>query len=314
VGELELIAKIRAAAERAGATSGPGVVLGIGDDAAILRPRAGEDLVWTVDDQVEDVHFRRRWGFEAIGAKAEGAALSDLAAMGARPVGALLALQLPRDVRDEDVVALARGLARALARDGCPLVGGNIASRRSGLALSVSAIGAVPRGRALRRDGGERGDLLLVSGEPGLARAGLLHLEGERRLAKPARAVRKLLAPEPRLALGRSLVRRGSVHACVDLSDGLGGDAGKLAAASGCAAVLERARLGSDPELALDGGEDYELLVAAPPRAAASLAKLGLRRVGRLVALDEAPARAAVEDERGRLSPLGVGFDHRAQT
>lgn len=311
--EDQLIPRLLEAARAAGAaTAGPEVVLGPGDDAAVLAPRAGEELVWTVDDQVESSHFERAWGWEEIGTKAAGACLSDLAAMGARPVGALLSLHLPADLDPSAVLALARGVGRGLGRARCPLLGGNLA-RAARVALSVSALGAVAAGRALRRDAARPGDLLLVGGALGLARLGLAHLLGG---GEPRDAVaRPLLEPTPLLELGRAVATLPRA-ACMDVSDGLARDLPRLLRASGVAAVVDSAALPAPPadlvarlapgatpaEVAWLGGEDYALLVAAPDASG-----LPLVPIGRVVA--GPPGAIALEGPlAGR--DLGEGFDH----
>ena len=305
--EDALIAAIAALAKRGGVAEGPGVELGIGHDCAVLSLARGEELAWHVDDQVEDVHFRRRWAsFEDVGWKGAGAALSDLAAVGARPLGVQLALELPRDLADADVLSVVRGFTRALARDHVPLVGGNVAARPagSGLSLSVSVAGAVKRGRAFRRDTARPGDGLYLSGTPGLAGLGLAHLE--RGLAPRgragARAVAAFLRPRPRLDLGlalASLTGRGRPHAVTDTSDGLARDVRKIAGASGLRASLDLAALplaelsraaralGNDLDpvrQALQGGEDYELLVAASGTFERAGIASSFVRIGRLSA------------------------------
>lgn len=331
--EDALIARIVEAARRARVASGPGVRLGIGHDCAVLALRAGEELAWHVDDQVEDVHFRRRWAsLEDVGHKAAGAALSDLAAVGARPLGVQLALQLPRELGDRDVLGLVRGFVAALARAKTPLVGGNIAARPegTGLSASVSVAGAVARGRAFRRDAARAGDGLYVSGVPGLAGIGLEVLERGRRpwTARERRAVARFLRPEPRIALGRALARLGTSRplAVTDTSDGLAVDAAKIARASGLAVhVLESAlplealartvRSGDRRDLArlaLAGGEDYELLAAAPEAfGRTEVARRSFVRIGTFVA--GRTGEVLLERRGGRCEAVGtVGFDHRA--
>lgn len=286
------------------------VLRGPGDDAAALRPPAGQDLVWTVDDCAEGVHFRAGWGWEQAGRRAAAAALSDLAACGATPVGALLALSLPPGFAREDLRALGRGFGAKLAASGCPLVGGNV-TRGPRVRLSTSILGAVPAGGGLWRDGAGPGAQLFVSGPLGLARAGLLWLEGGGSPDEPAlaSAIQALLDPTPRLELGALL--RAHPCAVLDLSDGLARDLPRLAKACGCAAEVELARLPApDAELAMRveqapsslawlGGDDYELLVAGPPE----LASLGLAPFGRLVAGPPGEVRGA--DARGGYDSLG---------
>ncbi|MGE0712278.1 MAG: thiamine-phosphate kinase [Planctomycetota bacterium] len=328
--EAARIERILAAARAGGAeTEGPEVVLGPGDDAALLLPPPGCELVWTTDEQLEDAHFRRSWtewaGFAALGRKAAGASLSDLAAMGARPLGALLSLRAPRELAPEALAEVARGIGEQLGPAACPLVGGNLARDPARLGISVEVLGAVERGRALRRDAGRAGDRLFVSGPLGWARLALLWLEEQPRPAAElareladgpwARALAALLRPRPRLELGRVLAGRGERIAAMDLSDGLARDLPRLALASGLAAEVTRARLpGPDPalcaalgrspaDLAWEGGEDYELLVAGP----AELAEVdGLTEIGHLVAGE--PGRVSLDGTPVTLA----GFDHFA--
>jgi thiamine-monophosphate kinase len=310
---------------------GEGLVLGVGDDAAVLRPPSGEDLVATVDAVVEGVHFDARFAPADVGWKALAVNLSDLAAMGARPLWALVALALPRGTPAARLGAIARGLGACARRHGVVVAGGNV-SRASELSLTVTVVGAVPRGRAMTRSGGEPGDLLAVSGTLGDAALGL----GPR---APAALARRQRRPEPRLALGRALV--GVAHAALDVSDGLVQDLGHLCAASGAGAIvdaaalplsaafrraaglaagalragdLERLRPADVGKLApaLAGGEDYELLVALPPArlrealAAAGEAGTPLTVIGRLVR----GRGVRLVGPGGEELPLPAGHDH----
>jgi thiamine-monophosphate kinase len=275
VGEFGLIARIQRIAARA--PRSPGVVLGIGDDAALLRLRPGEDLALTSDAFVEDVHFRFATDPpRALGRRALVANLSDLAAMGARPLGFTVALAAPPSLALATALALARGLVEEGRRAGCTLVGGNVTRARE-TSLTVAACGAVLRGRALRRDAARPGDRLLVTGCLG---ASALARARSERSGAPLRRV-----PEARLRAGRALAGLAGVGACIDVSDGLLADLGHVLEASGVGAELDAARVprprgfaaacrrqGLDPgALALGGGEDYELLFtvrpAAPPAA-----------------------------------------------
>jgi thiamine-monophosphate kinase len=309
IGELALVERIERAARRG---RRGGVVLGIGDDAALLRVRAGEDLVATTDALVEGVHFR--WGQdepEGLGWRALVANLSDLAAMGARPVACLLALAAPRGLSLARFDAVLRGLLAAARRFGCPLAGGNLTRARE-TSLTITGLGATARGRALLRSGARAGDRIFVTGALGaaaLARA---------RAARGDAPMRH--RPQPRLAAGAALARTPGIGGCIDVSDGLELDLARLlAAAPGARLAAELdprrlplprgfpsacARLGLDPlALALGGGEDYELLFTARPSgpsAAALARRLGLpvAEVGRVV-------RGG-----GRERPSGRGFRH----
>ncbi len=283
VGEFRLIDRIMRIAGRPG---GRDVLLGIGDDAAVVRVRPGEDLVATTDALVEGVHFRfTMQGARTIGARALAVNLSDLAAMGARPLGALLAFAAPAGLPLRTALDLARGLVALGRRHACPLVGGNVARARE-TSLTVTALGAVARGRALLRSAARPGDRILVTGT--LGGAALALARAERRGAR-IRAV-----PEPRLRAGRILARTRGIGACIDLSDGLLADLAHVLEASGAGAELDVASLPAArglgaacrrlcldaEELLLAGGEDYELLFtvrASGPRAPALARRLGIR-------------------------------------
>ncbi|HXV36063.1 MAG TPA: thiamine-phosphate kinase, partial [Myxococcota bacterium] len=266
LGEFGLIARIERAARAAGAVRSRGVVLGIGDDAAILRARPGEDWVVTTDAMVEGVHFR--WETQSahcIGRRALVANLSDLAAMGARPLGFALALALPPGLALRRIDGLIAGMLAEAVRHRCPLIGGNVTRARQ-TSLTIAAQGAVERGRALTRSGARAGDRIFVTGALG---ASALELARSRAGLGRIRSV-----PTPRLRAGRALASLPGVGACIDVSDGLLADLAHLLERSGCSARLdvERVprpprfdaachRLGLDPvELASRGGEDYELL------------------------------------------------------
>ncbi|MGE4606772.1 MAG: thiamine-phosphate kinase [Myxococcota bacterium] len=264
LGEFGLIDRIeRAASKQSGHRS---VVLGIGDDAAVLRPRSGEDVVVTTDALVETVHFRwETQSARAIGRRSLVASLSDLAAMGARPMGFVVALAAPPRLAIERFDGLVAGLLREAQAHACPLVGGNLARARQ-TSISVTAIGAVDRGKALTRGRARSGDRIFVTGT-----LGGVALE----VALAARGlglVRRI--PVPRLRAGRALARVAGVGAVIDISDGLLADAEHLLAGTGCHAQIDRlavplpakfagrcAEHGLDPvALATGGGEDYELL------------------------------------------------------
>lgn len=250
------------------------VRVGVGDDAALLDSPAGCELVAAIDTLVAGVHFPLGSPASSIGHRALAVNLSDLAAMGARPAWALLALTLP----DSDAAWLsefAAGFSALAHAHDVALVGGDTTS--GPLCVSVQILGHVPREEAMLRSGARPGDLVFVSGTPGDAAAGLAVEQG--RLSAPGDAAtylrKRFLFPSPRMALGERL--RSYASACIDVSDGLLGDVGKLAHASGCGVELsydavpvsdalvqavgdERAR-----ELALTGGDDYELCFTVKP-------------------------------------------------
>ena len=313
-GEFELIARHFAALTPARG----GVVLGPGDDAALLDLPPGHELVVTVDTLVAGVHFFDDCPPAALGHKALAVNLSDLAAMGAEPAWALLALTLP--VADDAWLAqFASGFA-ALAREfDVSLVGGDTC--RGPLAISVTALGHAPRGQALRRRGARPGDGVYVSGEIGAAGLAVQARRGEIMLpaALATHAARRLDYPQPRVALGLAL--RGLASAAIDVSDGLLADLGHICASSGVGARLELARLPL-PEGALgvatreslvSSGDDYELCFTVPPRHESALgalaAKVGcaLTRIGRI---DAAPGLWLI-DEAGQSRPAAqAGHDH----
>ena len=252
--------------------------LGIGDDAAVLRARPREELVWTTDALVEDVHFRwRTTDARSLGDKSLAVNLSDVGAMGAKPLGCLLTLGVPEDVASARLDGFLAGLLRLAHASRCPLVGGDTVRAPLWL-ISVSVIGAVARGRALLRSGARVGDRIFVTGEFGGAAAGLALLAGPgAATASERRLVERQLRPRPPAGAGAILARARLSRAAIDVSDGLAQDLGHVARESGVAAhvAIERvplarglesaaSRLGLDAlALALSGGEDYELLFAA---------------------------------------------------
>ena len=295
------------------------VRLGVGDDAALLECPAGMTLVAAVDTLVDGVHFPHGCRPESVGHRALAVNLSDLAAMGARPAWALLALTLP-SAEAPWLEGFSAALGALALRHGVALVGGD--TTQGPLAVSVTLLGWVPAGGALRRSGAAPGDALFVSGTPGDAAAGLA-LEQGRLAAEAARESlrERFLFPEPRVALGERL--RGHASACIDVSDGLLADALKLARASGCGVELEAARLPLSAPLralgtarardfALTGGDDYELCFTVPVERLAQLqAELpsehwGYTRIGTVCV----ESGAHVRDERGVKTVAAPGYDH----
>lgn len=284
--------------------AGPGG-LGLTDDAACITPPPNHDLVITKDMLIAGVHFFPDDPPRAIAQKALRVNLSDLAAKGARPLGFLLGLGLPKATPEAFIAAFAAGLAEDAREFACPLLGGDTVSAPA-LTLSVTAFGAVPQGRMLKRQGGMPGDALYVTGTIGDAALGLqLRLNPEAAWAKALpephheALLARYLMPQPRLALAPVLIRHAS--AAMDISDGLVGDCDKLAAHLGrsmeIAAVplseAVRAAIALDPalrDIALTGGDDYELLIAVPPAATtpfereAAQAGIGFKKIGVLTA------------------------------
>lgn len=316
--EFELIARHFSRAS-------PSARLGVGDDAALVAVTAGIELAVSTDMLLTGRHFLPDTEPEALGHKTLAVNLSDLAAMGARPRWALLAIALPQ-ADDAWLNAFSRGFYALAGRYGVDLIGGD--TTRGPLTLSVTILGEVEAGQALTRAGARPGDHIWVSGRLGGAALGLAQRQGRVSLAPPLAAVcqQRLDWPEPRVALGRAL--RGLASAAIDLSDGLLSDLGHILERSGVGAELEFACLPAEPALGagvpedlarhclLAGGDDYELIFTAPPAHEGAIAALGqklglpLTRIGRIV---ETPVLTA-RDAQGR--PLAIstrGYDHFAE-
>jgi thiamine-monophosphate kinase len=335
MGEFELLAEVR----RRLPPPGPGVRLGSGDDAAIVV--RGGATATSVDALIDGVHFRReRASLAQIGRKALAVALSDLAAMGAAPGEAYVVLGVPPDLDEDGCLELLDGMAGVAVETGTTLAGGDV-TRAPVLTLAVTVVGhADSPDDLVRRDGAHPGDLLVVTGELGGAAAGLLLLNREDHPSSHLSAhsadkceltaaaggafVARQLEPRARLAAGRALAGAGAT-AMIDVSDGLGGDAVHLAAASGVRLEIDAGSLpvavgvadaaaaaGRDPlELATAGGEDYELLATLPAeafeRAAASVAEAdgsSLTEIGRVAVGEGVEIRLP---GGGTLAP--AGFD-----
>jgi thiamine-monophosphate kinase len=336
-GERELLRSLRAQA--AGRSRG-GLRLGIGDDCALLAPRAGEELAVTTDLSIAGRHFRLDWHSpESVGHRALARGLSDLAAMGARPVAAFLSLGVPRELTADRrggcwVDRFLKGLLDLAAAYKTPLAGGDLAE--SPLAVAdIVLVGAVERGKALLRSGARPGDLLFVSGVLGGAACGLkrleefagnLHKEEEGKAPtapQPPRIPKRLeallaphLRPQPRIAQGMWLRKRGLASAALDISDGLSTDLAHLCEESGVAAEIDTASLplapGTSLELALHGGEDYELLFTAPAatRLPRSIQGVAITPIGRILKARAGQPAITLVGGQGR-APLAVrGWEH----
>ena len=264
--------------------AGPGG-LGLLDDAALVAPPPGCEIVVTTDALVAGVHFFPNDAPGRIAAKALRDNLSDLAAKGTEPLGFLLALALPREASEQWLAAFAKGLGEEARAFACPLLGGDTVGTTGPLTISITALGSVPAGAMIKRTGVRPGDAIYVSGTIGDAAFGL----GLRRsklgvkvgMAGRATLVGRYMLPQPRLALG--LAARGLAHAGMDVSDGLIGDLSKMLRVSSVSAHVDLRRVPlSQPakeaikaapklfEAAVTGGDDYELLLAVPPQASAA--------------------------------------------
>lgn len=323
-GEFELIARHFAPIAGAGG-------LGLVDDAGLLRPARGYEIVVTTDALVAGVHFFPDDPPASIARKALAVNLSDLAAKGARPDGFVLTLALPQGWTESWLAAFAAGLSRIAGEGGCPLIGGDTVSTPGPLTLSITAFGSVPAGRMVLRSGAKPSDLVLVSGTIGDGALGL-KAHGPARpawVAQLGAAERDFLAdrylhPQPRLALAEALQRHAS--AAMDVSDGLIGDLAKLLKASGVGADIEldavplspaaRAAVMADPalaELAWTGGDDYEILCTMPEREYSALRagvegiSVPLTQIGRITA----EAGVVHYREKGRVREFAHGsFSH----
>jgi thiamine-monophosphate kinase len=319
--EKSLLKRIRRAfANRPKWRRRTGLALGIGDDAALLRPTAGYDTVLTCDWFLEGAHFLRdRHPADSVGWKCLARAASDVAAMGGVPRCFLLSLALPKDRTGPWLDGFLSGLQRASHAFECDLAGGDTTAR-SEILINVTVVGEVLRGRALTRSGARPGDVLYVSGRLGEAEAGL-HSVRRRRPNPKGEALRKHLYPEPRLALGRWLSERRLATAMMDVSDGLSSDLRRLCDSSGVRGavfgpMVPAVRLTGDEQsrgmdalqLALHGGDDYELLFTVPDRKKHLLPRIiggvSLTAIGRITS-----GRGVVLlDEHGKsaeLKPLG---------
>jgi len=290
----------------------PGLTLGIGDDAAIVKPARGCELVLTTDLSLGGVHFRLDLHpARSIGHRALARSLSDLAAMGARPRFALLSLSISRTTRRTWISAFYDGLGRLAKSQGVALIGGDTAVTASGAVIADAiAIGEVTHGHALRRRGARPGDGLYVSGRLGPSALGLALLQSKMRTGRGSSEGRGLSArdrraalqahlyPAPRCGVGMALVRRGLASAAIDVTDGFARDLARLCEASGCAAVVWEDRLPlvklngarnrklGPLELGLYGGEDYELLFTVPrprlSRVPRTIGGVALHRIGEI--------------------------------
>ncbi len=343
--ERELVARI----QRHLAPPPDWLLVGIGDDAAVVEPERNRVEVLTVDAIVEGVHFDRAFvPPDAIGHRALAVNLSDLAAMGAAPRLALLSMVLPPDLPLDDFDGIAAGFARLAAKYGLHVAGGNLTRSPGPLVIDVTVVGTVKRRQALTRAGARPGDDLYVSGPVGSAGAGLLLLQEENSRQSSVvsrqssvssretvsgnglkRLATSFLRPEPRVRLGTLLSRNRSASACVDLSDGLADGVHRIAEASGVGATIDANAVPIDIDAracfeargldaitaAISSGDDYELLLAVRPRAhrrlsaAAHLAGAVLTRIGRCEREPDVILQRSAGAAVDR-APLPQGYSH----
>ncbi len=312
------------------------VRVGIGDDAAAWKVAPHHVALITTDMLVDGVHFRSALTPpRALGHKALAESLSDIAAMGGVPTVVVVALGLGSYGEEAWVRELYAGMALLARAAGCAIVGGDIV-RASTLTLGVTVCGEVRSSRLKLRCGAKVGDLAVVSGPLGLSAAGLRLIDSAGQAAVSPQAAQRLsnayLKPEPRLREGVYFAARRSVHAMMDISDGLSTDLRRMARASGIDAVIERNRLSADwtlieaaravhedpTELMLNGGDDYELLAAIEPRAYAHVAAGFRHRFGRTPHVagrfEPGSGRVWMEDAAGRSELIPAGYDHLRKT
>ena len=326
-GELALLREIRLRAAKA--DRGRSLRLGIGDDCALIGVRPGEEMAVTTDLSIAGRHFRMDWHPpESVGHRTLARGLSDLAAMGARPVAAFLSLGVPRELTGARgrsgswVDRFFAGLFDLAEACQTPLAGGDLAQSPVALA-DIVLVGAVPAGKALRRSGARPGDLLYVTGRLGGAAAGLVRLAKAggkfRHVSDPARVPAALAAhlyPRPRIPQGLALRRRGLASAAIDLSDGLSTDLAHLCDESGVGAILQAGLLpvseGASRQHALHGGEDYELLFAARPsvRIPRSIAGVAITRIGEITRRRTGKPGVMVDSGLGAEPLLPRGWQH----
>jgi thiamine-monophosphate kinase len=301
---------------------------GIGDDAAvILPPNAREYWLVTSDMLLENIDFRRKWTTpRELGCKSIAVNLSDLAAMGARPRFYTVSLALPPDVSEQWILEFYSGLTELGGAKGACLIGGDLSSSKSGILVSITALGESLKRKVLYRAGGKPGDLLFVTGILGRSAAGLKILQRGRlrQRSKPQKeAVQAHRKPEPRCEAGLWLAQCDLVHCMMDLSDGLSADLPRMCAASGVGAEIDAGRLpvfsessswNCNPlDLALNGGEDFELLFAVPKAKAHLLEKKYPANLPKITSIGEMTSDTAIQlhnsgKNRRRLPERG--FDH----
>jgi thiamine-monophosphate kinase len=336
LGERALLARIQA---KLNATGRPpaSLVVGIGDDAAVVAPTRNAHTVITTDAQIEGVHFERKFSTPTnIGYRALTVNLSDLAAMGAVPRWALLSLALRDDVAVADVEELVGGVGEAAAKHHTFVIGGNLTRTTGPLVVDMTVLGDVKPRRALTRSGGRPGDALYVSGTIGGAAAGLEMLRISSEGHGPSlgggrgandECLSRYLRPEPRVRLGIAIAHARAARAAMDSSDGLADAAHQIADASGCGVEIEAAALpiepgarawwdaaGEDAVLrAIGGGDDYELVFAVPRgwngrlrHVQARVAEPPVTRIGTLT--KDRESRVLLRD--GTRAPIPRGFEH----
>jgi thiamine-monophosphate kinase len=317
--------------------SARGLILGIGDDCAVLRQRSGNETVITADLLVEDIDFRLEYTPpELLGHKALAVSLSDIASMGAKARWAMLSVGIPGGLwRSKFLDRFYDGFFELAGRYGIKLIGGDISRTPDGVVIDSIVMGEISEGQSLRRSGAKPGDIIFVTGCLGGAAAGLSMLQEGHRLSKRrarskvARSrenlLKRQLAPEPRTELGVWVAKRQLATSMIDISDGLSSDLAHICETSGVGAAVEESRIPVDEgisavtsdaaeqmELALNGGEDFELLFTVKPRKAEALgAMLGGVRITRIGRITDSEGQIDLIQGDGAVKALRAsGFEH----
>ena len=293
--EKALIARIRRVAKSfiQRRVRGCDVLTGIGDDCAVLQPRPGHEILVTTDFTLEGIHFRRDWHpAESVGHRTLARGLSDIASMGGEPTAAFLSLALPRDLPEAWVEHFVRGLLGLARKYGVTLAGGDTAESPGGILADIVVVGTAPKGKAVLRSGARPGDRIYVSGQLGGSAAAVLEMRSNAAKKLNPRNYHRHFYPEPRIELGRILRQKGLATAMIDLSDGLSTDLAHMCEESGVGAeitegLIPRASAGKPTrevslDMALHGGEDYELLFTSPrgKRVPTQIAGVALTQIG----------------------------------
>ena len=275
--ERALINEIRKLARHPGPPKPDGTVHGIGDDCAVLRIAPGQELLVTTDFTLEGVHFRRAWHSpESAGHRCLARGLSDIAAMGGVPVAVFLSLALPSDLSQSWTIRFVRSLTELAKKYGANLAGGDTAQSPRGVLADIIVLGSVPRGKAVLRSGAQPGDCIFVTGNLGGSAAAVVDMEKRPKSRPNPKKYSRHFFPEPRIEIGKFLREKNLASAMIDTSDGLSTDLSHICEESGVGAEIElewipKGIVGNPKrdvslELALHGGEDYELLFTSPAR------------------------------------------------
>jgi len=312
LGEQKLIQQIRRSTRK---YKGKSVVTGIGDDCAVLRVPSGHELLVTTDFTIENVHFRRDWHRpELVGRRCLTRGLSDIAAMGGEPLAAFLSLAVSGDVPQKWVDRFLKGLLELADEFKVPLAGGDTAESAGGIQADIVVVGSVPKGKAVLRSGAKAGQQIYVTGELGGSAAVLAQLAESKPVAAEYLGH---FCPQPRVAVGQWLRRRRIASAMIDLSDGLSTDLEHICQESHVGAEIEaaaipRAQVGPGKmrvalNLALHGGDDYELLFTSAAQVPSRIAGVRVTRIGRTTR----SAGMRLIEADGKARPLqAAGWEH----